>query len=106
MNIRKLRRILGDAREPYQWSDEELQEWIEDADEGGNEYLLAAEILGVLYGQLVFDGAGSSVRSDDITINDYNNAVLLRERIKDLKNQGNSLNVGSGLVVEFPYVRY
>lgn len=107
MNIRKLRRVLGDTSEPYQWSDADLEDWVAFADGDDNEYLVAADILGALCNQLVASGSGTSIRSDDVTINDYNNVVLLRERIKDLRTQGNDLNRAGGMVVAYPYdIRY
>ena len=102
MKVDRLRRILGDVTEPYQWSDSDLSEWVLDADPFDSEYTIAADILSAHYSGLVLSGAGTSVRSDDITVNDYNNLVLLRERITDLRSRGAQLSTG-GFALEFPY---
>ena len=101
MKISKVRRILGDTSEPHVWDDDVLTEWVEEADPYENEYTVAADILSAHYNALVLSGGGTSVRSDDITVNDYNNLVLLRDKIRDLRNHG--MRVGEGFALEFPY---
>lgn len=101
MELKRLRRILGDTVEPRQWEDDELAEWIEDADPGDNEYDVAADVLDALRGRLVLQGGGTSLRTDDLTLNDYNNIVLLRERIRDLRIQAKE--TGVGMAVSYPY---
>lgn len=103
MELKRLRRILGDTAEPRQWEDAELLEWIEDADPGDNEYDVAADVLDALRGRLVLQGGGTSLRTDDLTLNDYNNIVLLRERIRDLRIQAKEF--GTGMAVSYPYAR-
>ena len=103
MELKRLRRILGDTVEPRQWEDDELLEWIEDADPGDNEYDVAADVLDALRGRLVLQGGGTSLRTDDLTLNDYNNIVLLRERIRDLRIQAKE--AGVGMAVSYPYAR-
>ena len=104
MDLKRLRRVLGDTGAEPQWSDADLADWIADADSEHNEYLLAADILTAHYNRLVVEGAGTSVRSDDITVNDYNNMVLLGERIKALRSQGRE--VSNAFYVSFPYNSY
>ena len=103
MELKRLRRILGDTTEPRQWEDAVLLEWIEDADPGDNEYDVAADVLDALRGRLVLQGGGTSLRTDDLTLNDYNNIVLLRERIRDLRIQAKE--AGVGMAVSYPYAR-
>lgn len=104
MKVLKVRRILGDTADPYTWDDSVVQEWIDDADPYDNEYMVAADILSAHYNALVIQGGGTSVRSDDITVNTYNNLVLLRDRIRELRSIGHQQS--GAFALEFPYDNY
>ena len=103
MDIAQLRRILGDNTAPYEWDDETLQTYVEDP-MYSNVYYAAAEVLNVRYRTLVMSGAGINFKSNDLSINDYNNLVLLRDMIANLRAQAAEYEVRSsgGFFVSYP----
>lgn len=103
MDITKLRRIIGDNTAPYQWEDADLQVYAEDPS-FSNVYYAAAEVLNDRYRELVMSGAGINFKSNDLSINDYNNLVLLRDMIANLRAQAIDYETRSagGFFVSYP----
>lgn len=87
MNIHKVRALLGDTQKPYMFEDVIIEAFSDEA----NEYLVAAALLDAWYTSNVLNGAGSSIKTDDLSINQYNNYILLRDRAKDLRAKGEAL---------------
>lgn len=105
LDLETLRRVLGDTSEPYTWSTSELDDWLGNSDQP-NEYLLAADILSAHYSKLLRGGAGTSIKTDDLTLNGYNNAILVRDQIKDLRTRGEEIEASNitSMFVSFPEV--
>lgn len=103
MDIVKLRRIIGDNTAPYQWEDADLQVYVEDPT-FSNVYYAAAEVLNDRYRELVMSGAGINFKSNDLSINDYNNLVLLRDMIANLRAQALDVEnrTAGGFFVAYP----
>lgn len=105
LELESLRRVLGDTSEPYTWTTPDLEDWLADTDQP-NVYLLAADILSAHYNQLLRGGAGTSIKTDDLSLNGYNNAILVRDQIKDLRARGEEIEAANitSLFVSFPEV--
>lgn len=86
MDVYTVRALIGDTDTEFV-SDEMIQPFLNDP----NAHIAAANVIdSYLAGQL-FRGAGASIKTDDLSVNQYNNLVLLRDHAKGLRSRGEQL---------------
>lgn len=82
----KIRILLGDPNGETFTGDDLLV-----AENEPNEYLAAALLLDMHLTRLVLSGAGANIKTDDLSVNNYNNIVVLRQLARDLRTRGDAL---------------
>lgn len=86
MDVSTIRALIGDMDKEF-ISDEMIQPFMNDP----NAHIAAANVIdSYLAGQLI-RGAGTSIKTDDLTVNQYNNLALLRDHAKGLRSRGEQL---------------
>lgn len=85
-NSEQVRALIGDPKGAF-ITDELIDPFLEE----GNVYLAAASVLDSYLAQALLGGAGSNIRTDDLSINHYNNLSLLRDHARALRARGDKM---------------
>ena len=86
MDVSTIRALIGDMDKEFV-SDEMIQPFLNDP----NAHIAAANVIDShLAGQL-FRGAGTNIKTDDLSVNSYNNLAMLRDHAKGLRARGEQL---------------
>ena len=86
MDVYTVRALIGDMDKEF-ISDEMIQPFLDDP----NAHIAAANVIdSYLAGQLL-RGAGTNIKTDDLSVNSYNNLALLRDHAKGLRSRGEQI---------------
>lgn len=86
MDVYAIRALIGDTDKEF-ISDEMIQPFLSDP----NAHIAAANVIdSYLAGQLL-RGAGMNIKTDDLSVNSYNNLALLRDHAKGLRSRGEQI---------------
>lgn len=86
MEYNEVRAVIGDMKGEY-IRDEHIKPFLNSK----NVFIAAADAIETYLGTQLFAGAGVNVRTDDLSVNQYNNLVLLRDHARGLRERGNKL---------------
>ena len=86
MDVSTIRALIGDVDKEFV-SDEMILPFLNDP----NAHIASANVIdSYLAGQL-FRGAGTNIKTDDLSVNSYNNLAMLRDHAKGLRARGEQL---------------
>ncbi len=99
-DVEKVRILIPDTEEPYRFTDDQIQAFLDISD--GDVYLAAALAIDTIIGNLLNAGAGTLVRTDDLTVDTKNTLDYWSNRATRLRGESES-GIFDYFEIVYPY---